>query len=53
MRVKKNRKGGNDDVVQLGALNRTGTCAGCGRKTSAGSNCCRRPACSRRIASQL
>ncbi|WP_431911385.1 hypothetical protein [Amycolatopsis thermoflava] len=49
---KKNRKARND-VVQLTALNRTGACAGCGKRVGPRANCCGRPACSRRIASQL
>ncbi|GAA3831660.1 MULTISPECIES: hypothetical protein [Amycolatopsis] len=52
MRLKKNRKA-SDDVVQLTALSRTGVCAGCGKRVGPRSNCCGKPACSRRIASQL
>ncbi|UQS21768.1 MULTISPECIES: hypothetical protein [Amycolatopsis] len=52
MKLKKNPKA-NTGAVQLTALNRTGTCAGCGKRVDKTSNCCGKPACSRRIAAQL
>ncbi|WP_158224445.1 MULTISPECIES: hypothetical protein [Amycolatopsis] len=52
MRLKKNPKA-NKGVAQVNLLNRTGICAGCGKRVGKGSNCCGKPACSHRIASQL
>ncbi|MDQ0378600.1 hypothetical protein [Amycolatopsis thermophila] len=48
---KKNRK--RNDVAQVQVLHRSGLCAGCGKRVSKHANCCGKPACSRRIASQL
>ncbi|GAB3580369.1 hypothetical protein GCM10027445_50550 [Amycolatopsis endophytica] len=49
---KNNRKPGRE-IEHSRVLELTGRCAGCGKRTSRKANCCGKPACSRRIASQL